>query len=151
MSGDGCAPGPARPLSSALTPTPFDTRSRPTCLREAPTCERSRSCLDTGRSPPRRFTLAFSRDDSGRHTPAPIRARELERVNTKLEARLRRAPTDEEMAVDLSISVKELQDTVLQMTLTIREIGEILGVTESRVTQLHTKACFGCGRSSSVN
>jgi RNA polymerase sigma factor for flagellar operon FliA len=138
------------------------------------------------------------------------RARELERVNAKLEARLHRAPTDEEMAVELSISVKELQDSLLQIAnstivaldglwtvsaatgdrvslldtladdgaedphtlversvrrdrladaivvlperekmvialyyyenLTLREIGEILGVTESRVSQLHTKA-----------
>ncbi len=138
------------------------------------------------------------------------RAREFERVNTKLEARLHRAPTDEEMAEELEISVEELQQTLLQISnstivaldelwtvsdstgdqvslldtipdndaedpqalverssfrdrvadaivalperekmvialyyyenLTLREIGEILGVTESRVSQLHTKA-----------
>ncbi len=138
------------------------------------------------------------------------RAREFERVNTKLEARLHRAPSDEEMAAELAISLDELQDTLLaianstivaldelwtvsdstgdQMSLldtladdaaedpqavverfsfrdrvadaivvlperekmvialyyyenlTLREIGEILGVTESRVSQLHTKA-----------
>ena len=138
------------------------------------------------------------------------RAREFERVNTKLEARLHRAPSDEEMAAELAISVEELQDTLLQVSnstivaldelwtvsdstgdqvsmldtladdaaedpealverssfrdrvadaivalperekmvialyyyesLTLREIGEILGVTESRVSQLHTKA-----------
>jgi RNA polymerase sigma factor for flagellar operon FliA len=138
------------------------------------------------------------------------RAREFERVNTKLEARLHRAPTDEEMASELEISLEELQDTLLAITnstivaldelwtvsdstgdqvslldtladdaaedpqalversgfrdrvadaivalperekmvialyyyenLTLREIGEILGVTESRVSQLHTKA-----------
>jgi RNA polymerase sigma factor FliA len=138
------------------------------------------------------------------------RARELERVNTKLEARLHRAPTDEEMAVELSIPVKELQDALLKIAnsttvaldelwpmpdatgdrvslldtladdgaedpqalversgfrdrvadaivalperekvvialyyyenLTLKEIGEILGVTESRISQLHTKA-----------
>jgi RNA polymerase sigma factor for flagellar operon FliA len=138
------------------------------------------------------------------------RAREFERVNSKLEARLHRAPTDEEMASELEISVKELQDALLQISsstivaldelwavsdstgdrvslldtladdgaadpqalverssfrdriadaivalperekivialyyyenLTLREIGEILGVTESRVSQLHTKA-----------
>ena len=28
-------------------------------------------------------------------------------------------------------------------TLTLREIGEVLGVTESRVSQLHTKAVLG--------
>jgi RNA polymerase sigma factor for flagellar operon FliA len=138
------------------------------------------------------------------------RAREFERVNTKLEARLHRAPTDDEMASELEITVNELQQTLLQISnstivaldelwtasdssgdqvslldtlpdraaadpeaaversgfrdrvadaivalperekmvialyyyenLTLREIGEILGVTESRVSQLHTKA-----------
>jgi RNA polymerase sigma factor for flagellar operon FliA len=138
------------------------------------------------------------------------RAREFERVNTRLEARLHRAPTDEEMASALEISVEELQETLLAISnstivaldelwtvsdssgdqvslldtlpdddaedpqalverssfrdrvadaivalperekmvialyyyenLTLREIGEILGVTESRVSQLHTKA-----------
>ncbi|HLH65439.1 MAG TPA: RNA polymerase sigma factor WhiG [Solirubrobacteraceae bacterium] len=138
------------------------------------------------------------------------RAREFERVNTRLEARLQRAPTDEEMAAELGISVEELQETLLQISnstivaldelwnvsdasgdqvslldtlpdraapdpqavvdeselrdriadaiaalpereklvvalyyyenLTLREIGEVLGVTESRVSQLHTKA-----------
>ena len=28
-------------------------------------------------------------------------------------------------------------------TLTLREIGDVLGVTESRVSQLHTKAVLG--------
>jgi RNA polymerase sigma factor for flagellar operon FliA len=138
------------------------------------------------------------------------RAREFERVNTKLEARLHRAPTDEEMAAELQIPIEELQEALLQISnstivaldelwtvsdstgdqvslldtladdeaedpqahverssfrdrvadaivalperekivialyyyenLTLREIGEILGVTESRVSQLHTKA-----------
>jgi RNA polymerase sigma factor for flagellar operon FliA len=138
------------------------------------------------------------------------RAREFERVNMKLEARLQRAPTDEEMAGELKISVEEFQDALLQISnstivaldelwsvsdssgdqvslldtladegapdpqavvegsllrdrvadaiaalpereklvvalyyyenLTLREIGEVLGVTESRVSQLHTKA-----------
>jgi RNA polymerase sigma factor for flagellar operon FliA len=138
------------------------------------------------------------------------RAREIERVNVKLEARLQRAPTDEEMAAELALSVDELQNSLLQISnstivaldelwnvqdpngdqislldtlpdrnaldpqqlvdqselrdrisdairalpereklvvalyyyenLTLREIGEVLGVTESRVSQLHTKA-----------
>ncbi len=138
------------------------------------------------------------------------RAREFERANTKLEARLQRAPTDEEMAGELKLSVDEFQDALLQISnstivaldelwsvsdssgdqvslldtiaddsapdphavvegtllrdrvadaiaalpereklvialyyyenLTLREIGEVLGVTESRVSQLHTKA-----------
>jgi len=138
------------------------------------------------------------------------RAREIERANAKLEHRLQRAPTDEEMATELKISVEEFQDFLLQISnstvaaldelwtvsdasgdavlevglvhdrrgvrrvgvvdrveqrdrvaeaiarlpereklvvalyyyenLTLREIGEVLGVTESRVSQLHTKA-----------
>ena len=138
------------------------------------------------------------------------RARQFERVNTKLEAKLQRAPTDEEMAIELEITVEELQEALVQISnstivaldelwnvsdasgdqvslldtlpdraapdpqavvdeselrdriadaiaalpereklvvalyyyenLTLREIGEVLGVTESRVSQLHTKA-----------
>ena len=138
------------------------------------------------------------------------RAREIERVNMKLEARLQRAPTDEEMSTELGISIEDFQDALLQISnstivaldelwnvsdatgdqvslldtlpdhgapdpqavvdqtelrdriadaiaalpereklvialyyyenLTLREIGEVLGVTESRVSQLHTKA-----------
>jgi RNA polymerase sigma factor for flagellar operon FliA len=138
------------------------------------------------------------------------KAREIERANMKLEARLQRAPTDEEMASELSVSVEEFHEALLQISnstivaldelwnvsdstgdsvslldtlpdrgapdpqalvdqselrdriadaiaalpereklvvalyyyenLTLREIGEVLGVTESRVSQLHTKA-----------
>jgi len=138
------------------------------------------------------------------------RAREIERVNMKLEARLQRAPTDEEMAGELKVDVEEFHEALLQISnstivaldelwnvsdssgdqvslldtipdhgapdpqavvdqgelrdriadaiaalpereklvialyyyenLTLREIGEVLGVTESRVSQLHTKA-----------
>ncbi len=138
------------------------------------------------------------------------RARDIERANMKLEARFQRAPTDEEMAAELSMTTAELQEALLQIShstiialdelwnvsdssgdqvslldtlpdrdapdpqavvdqgelrdriadaiaalpereklvialyyyenLTLREIGEVLGVTESRVSQLHTKA-----------
>ena len=138
------------------------------------------------------------------------KAREIERANAKLENRLQRAPTDEEMAEELGITVDEFQDSLLQISnstvvaldelwtvsdssgdqvslldtlqdpdapdpaqvldatevkdrladaiarlpereklvialyyyenLTLREIGEVLGVTESRISQLHTKA-----------
>ena len=138
------------------------------------------------------------------------RAREIERANVKLERKLQRAPTDEEMARALEMSLEEFQDALLQISnstiaaldelwsvsdssgdqvslldtltddrspdpatvmdqtdlkdrvadaiarlpereklvvalyyyenLTLREIGEVLGVTESRVSQLHTKA-----------
>jgi RNA polymerase sigma factor for flagellar operon FliA len=138
------------------------------------------------------------------------RARAIERANTALEHKLQRAPTDEEMARALEMSVSDFQDALLQISnstvaaldelwtvsdasgdqvslldtlqdpgapdpanvidatelkdriadaiarlpereklvvalyyyenLTLREIGEVLGVTESRVSQLHTKA-----------
>jgi RNA polymerase sigma factor for flagellar operon FliA len=150
------------------------------------------------------------------------RARAIERANTQLEHKLQRAPTDEEMAVALEMSVSDFQDALLQISnstvaaldelwtvsdasgdqvslldtlqdpgapdpahvidatelkdriadaiarlpereklvvalyyyenLTLREIGEVLGVTESRVSQLHTKAVLRLrGRMSEEN
>jgi RNA polymerase sigma factor for flagellar operon FliA len=137
------------------------------------------------------------------------RAREIERAMTELEAKMGRAPTEEEIAKKLGVSQDDLQDSLLEISrtsiaaldelwtasssgdqvalidtiedtqgpepqtalaatetrealgeaisrlpereklvvtlyyyeeLTLREIGEVLGVTESRVSQLHTKA-----------
>jgi RNA polymerase sigma factor for flagellar operon FliA len=138
------------------------------------------------------------------------RARDIERAIADLEARLTRAPTDEEIADKLGITEEEFQDSLMEISrssiaaldelwaspgssgdavalidtiedpqaaepqmamahtelrealgdaisrlpereklvvtlyyyeeLTLREIGEVLGVTESRVSQLHTKA-----------
>jgi RNA polymerase sigma factor for flagellar operon FliA len=137
------------------------------------------------------------------------RAREIERAIGELESRLGRAPTDEEIAGKIGISVDELDESLTDISrssiaaldelwavsgegdevalldtiedesgprpdvqldesetrealaeaisrlpereslvitlyyyeeLTLREIGEVLGVTESRVSQLHTKA-----------
>jgi len=138
------------------------------------------------------------------------RAREIERANVKLERKLQRAPTDEEIADELEIDVEDFQESLIQISnstiaaldelwtvsdssgdqvslldtlpdpaspdparvmdatdlkdrvadaiarlpereklvialyyyenLTLREIGEVLGVTESRISQLHTKA-----------
>jgi RNA polymerase sigma factor for flagellar operon FliA len=138
------------------------------------------------------------------------RAREIERAIGSLEAKLGRAPTDEEIAARVGISQEELDDSLSDIArssiaaldelwttsdsggegvalidtiedetmptpavalsqtemketiadaiarlpereklvitlyyyedLTLREIGEVLGVTESRVSQLHTKA-----------
>jgi RNA polymerase sigma factor for flagellar operon FliA len=138
------------------------------------------------------------------------KAREIERANAKLENRLQRAPTDEEMANELEMSMEDFQEALVQIShstiaaldelwtvsdssgdqislldtlhdpdapdpeqivdqselkdrvaeaiarlpereklvialyyyenLTLREIGEVLGVTESRISQLHTKA-----------
>ncbi|MBV8734718.1 MAG: FliA/WhiG family RNA polymerase sigma factor [Solirubrobacterales bacterium] len=140
------------------------------------------------------------------------RARELERANVKLEGRLLRAPTDEELAAELAITVEELHQALLEISrstivaldelwnaperggdqvslietvadleapdpqeifdvlerrrriseailalpdrerlvialyyyeeLTLREIGEVLRVTESRVSQMHAKAAL---------
>jgi RNA polymerase sigma factor FliA len=138
------------------------------------------------------------------------RARDIERAIAALEAKLTRAPTDEEIAEKLGITENEFQDSLMEISrtsiaaldelwqssssggdpvalidtiedpqaaepqtamalteireslgeaiarlpereklvvtlyyyeeLTLREIGEVLGVTESRVSQLHTKA-----------
>jgi RNA polymerase sigma factor for flagellar operon FliA len=138
------------------------------------------------------------------------KAREIERANSKLEHKLHRAPTDQEMAAELEVTVDEFQESLMRISnssvvaldelwtvsdssgdqvslldtiqdetaadpaqemdltdmkdrladsiarlpereklvvalyyyenLTLREIGEVLGVTESRVSQLHTKA-----------
>jgi RNA polymerase sigma factor for flagellar operon FliA len=137
------------------------------------------------------------------------KARALEKAYAKLEAELRRTPTDEELAVELEISEDQLQVTLSQISfvglvaldemlsvggdrgesitlgdtiadagegpvaayeveemrhilaaainrmperekvvltlyyyegLTLAEIGQVLGVTESRVCQIHTKA-----------
>jgi RNA polymerase sigma factor for flagellar operon FliA len=141
------------------------------------------------------------------------KARDVEKAHAKLENKLQRAPTDEEMAKELGVGVPDFHDTLLEIanssvlalddlwtiadpdggqvslldtihdpnavdperemdvaelkdriadaieglpererlvialdsyeTLTLREIGEVLGVTESRVSQLHTKAVLG--------
>ena len=138
------------------------------------------------------------------------RARHIERAIGELEAKLHRAPTDEEIAAKLGIEPEELEESLSEISrssiaaldelwtisstggdqvalidtiedtqgpepqsalaqtelkealgesiarlpereklvvtlyyyeeLTLREIGEVLGVTESRVSQLHTKA-----------
>jgi RNA polymerase sigma factor FliA len=138
------------------------------------------------------------------------KAREIEKANAKLEHSLHRAPTDQEMAKELDVTVDEFQESLVRISnssvvaldelwtvsdssgdqvslldtiqdpqaadpatemdttemkdrladaiarlpereklvvalyyyenLTLREIGEVLGVTESRVSQLHTKA-----------
>ena len=141
------------------------------------------------------------------------KARDVEKLHSELENRLGRAPTEEEMAKKLGVSVDDFRNTLLEIanssvlalddlwtvadpdggqvslldtirdphavdpeeaidtvelkdrlaeaieslpdrerlvialyyyeTLTLREIGDVLGVTESRVSQLHTKAVLG--------
>jgi RNA polymerase sigma factor FliA len=138
------------------------------------------------------------------------KARQIERANVKLEHKLQRPPSDEEMAAELDMDMEDFQEALIQISnstiaaldelwtvsdssgdqislldtiqdpgapdpakaadatdlkdrvadaiarlpereklvialyyyenLTLREIGEVLGVTESRVSQLHTKA-----------
>jgi RNA polymerase sigma factor for flagellar operon FliA len=141
------------------------------------------------------------------------KAREVEKAHSTLENKLGRAPSEEEMAAELGVSVEDFRTTLLEIAnssvlalddlwtasdpdggqvslldtirdpnavdpeeaidtvelkdrlaeaieslpdrerlvialyyyeaLTLREIGEVLGVTESRVSQLHTKAVLG--------
>jgi len=141
------------------------------------------------------------------------KARDVEKAHSRLENKLGRAPSEEEMADELECSVDEFRTTLLEIanssvlalddlwtvsdpdggqvslldtirdpnaidpeeaidtvelkdrladaieslpdrerlvialyyyeTLTLREIGDVLGVTESRVSQLHTKAVLG--------
>jgi RNA polymerase sigma factor FliA len=141
------------------------------------------------------------------------KARDVEKAHQKLENRLQRAPTEEEMAEELGLDLEEFRTTLLDIAnssvlaledlwtvadpdggqvslidtirdpsavdpeteldtaelkdrlaegisalpererlvialyyyenLTLREIGEVLGVTESRISQLHTKAVLG--------
>ena len=65
------------------------------------------------------------------------RAREFERVNMKLEARLQRAPTDEEMATELEITVEDFQDALLQISnSTIVALDELWNVSDSTGDQV---------------
>ncbi|MGH2856815.1 MAG: sigma-70 family RNA polymerase sigma factor, partial [Solirubrobacteraceae bacterium] len=65
------------------------------------------------------------------------RARQFERVNSKLEARLQRAPTDEEMATELEITVQELHDALLQISnSTIVALDELWNVSDASGDQV---------------
>src|SRR5881409_1946685 len=60
------------------------------------------------------------------------RAREIERANAKLEHKLHRAPTDEEMAAELGMGVQEFQDALLQISnSTIAALDELWTVSDS--------------------
>jgi RNA polymerase sigma factor for flagellar operon FliA len=139
------------------------------------------------------------------------KSKQVERAITRLEVRLRRTPTEEELATELEISVEDLRQTLTQVSLTslvaldesfsgddserqalvdtlqdhgavdpeasfeeteqrrllaeaiekmserektiivlyyfegmtLAQIGDVLGVTESRVCQIHSKAMLG--------
>src|SRR5947209_3758074 len=60
------------------------------------------------------------------------RAREIERANSKLEARFQRAPSDEEMAGELKLTVEDFQDALLQISnSTIVALDELWSVSDS--------------------
>src|SRR6202167_827566 len=66
--------------------------------------------------------------------PRSVRARapELERANQKLEARLQRAPTDEEMAGELGISVSDFNESLVQIsTSTLVALDELWNTNEN--------------------
>src|SRR3954449_9873462 len=65
------------------------------------------------------------------------RAREFERTNMKLEARLQRAPTDEEMATELEITGEEFQEALLQISnSTIVALDELWNVSDASGDQV---------------
>ena len=105
--------------------------SRTRCWRSpTPRCWRSTTC---GRSPTRRAAGARSPCSTRSRTPAPIDP-QAEAQASELKDRL----------ADAIESLPERERLVIALyyyeNLTLREIGEVLGVTESRVSQLHTKA-----------
>jgi len=93
-----------------------------------------------------------------------FKAREIEKAYSDLESIHKRAPTEKEVAARLGVTLRELHEVINQISFvsvlaldellsvgsdrgeqvslldTLAEIGEILGVTESRVCQIHTKA-----------
>src|SRR5437763_5142537 len=65
------------------------------------------------------------------------RAREIERANSKLEHKLQRAPTDEEMAAELGITIDEFQDALLQISnSTVAALDELWTVSDSSGDQV---------------
>src|SRR5499426_1008086 len=65
------------------------------------------------------------------------RAREIERANAKLEHKLQRAPTDEEMANELDMSMDEFQEALVQISnSTIAALDELWTVSDSSGDQI---------------
>ena len=65
------------------------------------------------------------------------RAREIERVHGKLEHRLHRTPTDEEMARELSLSVEEFQESLVKISnSTVVALDELWAVSDSSGDQV---------------
>ncbi len=60
------------------------------------------------------------------------RAREIERAHQKLEHKLQRAPTDEEMADELDMDVQDFQDAILQISnSSIAALDELWTISDS--------------------
>jgi RNA polymerase sigma factor for flagellar operon FliA len=65
------------------------------------------------------------------------RAREIERVHGKLEHRLHRTPTDEEMARELGITVEEFQESLMKISnSTVVALDELWAVSDSSGDQV---------------
>ena len=65
------------------------------------------------------------------------RAREIEKANVKLEHKLQRAPTDEEIAAELGIEVEDFQDSLIQISnSTIAALDELWTVSDSSGDQV---------------
>src|SRR6201747_3198863 len=65
------------------------------------------------------------------------RARAIERANTKLEHKLQRAPTDEEMADELEMKGGDFQDALLQISnSTVAALDELWTVSDASGDQV---------------
>ncbi len=83
---------------------------------------------DSGYSSQDRVNLIDTIEDS--EAPDPSRAYRVQAIKETLTAAIQRLPEREKIVIGL----------YYYEGLTLKEIGEVLGVTESRVSQLHTKA-----------
>jgi RNA polymerase sigma factor FliA len=83
---------------------------------------------ETGGAAQDKVNLIDTIEDSG--APDPSRAYRVQAVKETLAAAIQRLPEREKIVIGL----------YYYEGLTLKEIGEVLGVTESRVSQLHTKA-----------
>src|SRR6218665_2655386 len=60
------------------------------------------------------------------------RAREIEKAHAKLEHKLHRTPTDEEMARELKLSLDEFQESLVKIsTSTVVALDELWAVSDS--------------------
>ena len=144
------APGRAR----SRRPTRSSRRS---CSGRPPT----RRWPTSSRSPSRTSRTRCSRSPTPRcwrsttSGPSPTpRAAARSRCSTRSRTRTRSTPSPrrrpselKDRLADAIESLPERERLVIALyyyeNLTLREIGEVLGVTESRVSQLHTKAVIG--------